>query len=310
MPSGVYGPLLGRAYGQPAALFRASTTHGGHTLAATSLRHEQHGFGLSEPHAAADAFMVVVQLRALARHELRMDGQTIYAGAIEAGSTCLVDLTAHPQAYFADPFEAMHFFIPREALREFSDEACREPITRLVPPGEVFVADHVTRAIAECMHRQLIDGYADDRLLVDHALLALRAHVAVRYGGGQLIQPRTRLGLAPWQRRRAQELLHAHISDGISLKDLARECCLSESGLLRAFTTTMGTSPHRWLSTRRIELAMELIRGTDRPLADIAVATGFADQAHFTRVFGKHVGVSPGAWRRQVARGPVEEAAA
>jgi AraC-like DNA-binding protein len=44
---------------------------------------------------------------------------------------------------------------------------------------------------------------------------------------------------------------------------------------------------------------------SDATLADIAIASGFGDQSHFTRVFGKHVGSSPGQWRREFASGPI-----
>jgi AraC family transcriptional regulator len=49
----------------------------------------------------------------------------------------------------------------------------------------------------------------------------------------------------------------------------------------------------------RVKRAKDLLRGTKRPIADIAVACGFADQSHLTRVFSKAFGISPGAWRRQ-----------
>jgi AraC family transcriptional regulator len=310
MPSAVYGPTLGRAYGQPDPPFRSSATPGGHALAATWLRHDGTDFGFSDPLPHSDAYMAVLHFIPLADHAAWAHGQPVHAGSVAAGNTCLVDLGSQPVAFYRDPFDAMHFHIPMEALIEFSDEQCRAPIRGLVAPAGWFTDDHVIRAIGQCLRRQFIDGYPDDQLLVDHALLALRAHVAVRYGGGQLIVQRQRAGLAPWQQRRALDMLHEHLTDGIALKDIARECCLSESGLLRAFTASMGTSPHRWLSGRRIELAMELMRSTAQSLADVAVATGFADQAHFTRVFGKQVGTSPGAWRRQLARKPADTAAA
>lgn len=310
MPSAVYGPTLGRAYRQPAPAYRSSTTPGGHALAATWLRHDEQGFGFSEPLPHSDAYMAVLEFAPLTDHAMWAHGQAVHAGPVPAGTTCLVDLSTQPVAYYADPFDTMHFHLPVDALVEFSDELCRAPIRHLVPPAGGFTDDHVVRAIGECLRRQFTDGYPDDQLLVDHALLALRAHIAVRYGGGQLIPQRQRAGLAPWQQRRALELLHANLTEGIALKELARECCLSESGLLRAFTSSMGTSPHRWLSNRRVEAAMELMRTTAQSLADVAVATGFADQAHFTRVFGKHVGTSPGVWRRQLARRPSEAVAA
>ena len=66
----------------------------------------------------------------------------------------------------------------------------------------------------------------------------------------------------------------------------------------RAFRGTMGVAPHNWLLIRRVEVAKEKLLSTQLSLAEVALACGFADQSHLTRVFTGMVGVSPGAWRR------------
>jgi AraC family transcriptional regulator len=104
--------------------------------------------------------------------------------------------------------------------------------------------------------------------------------------------------LAPWQERRAKELLSACFDGDISLTELARECNLSRSHFARAFRQTTGQPPHRWLLDRRMERAKDLLLRSTLTLADIAIACGFADQSHFTRVFSALFATSPGVWRR------------
>jgi AraC family transcriptional regulator len=58
--------------------------------------------------------------------------------------------------------------------------------------------------------------------------------------------------------------------------------------------------PYRWLSRLRIEEAKRLLRLNTLPLSEIALACGFGDQAHFTRVFSREVGAAPGAWQRSM----------
>ena len=82
------------------------------------------------------------------------------------------------------------------------------------------------------------------------------------------------------------------------METIAKEAGLSRSHFHRAFRASMGAPPHRWLIERRIRRAQELMLTPDKPLAEIAIETGFADQPHFTRAFSKVVGASPGAWRR------------
>jgi transcriptional regulator GlxA family with amidase domain len=50
--------------------------------------------------------------------------------------------------------------------------------------------------------------------------------------------------------------------------------------------------------SQRVEQARGLLIANDMSLADVALACGFADQSHFTRVFSSAIGMPPGAWRR------------
>jgi AraC family transcriptional regulator len=84
----------------------------------------------------------------------------------------------------------------------------------------------------------------------------------------------------------------------VPLADVARECRLSSSHFQRAFHRTVGMPAHKWLLSRRIELAKEKLRDGRSSLSDVALACGFSDQSHLTRVFKRLVGISPGAWRR------------
>jgi AraC family transcriptional regulator len=109
-------------------------------------------------------------------------------------------------------------------------------------------------------------------------------------------------GLAPWQERRAREILHANIKRGVALKEVARECGLSVSYFSHAFRRTLGVAPHKWLIEQRVVLSKEKLRDDGLSLSDVAAECGFSDQSHLTRAFRQTVGVSPGAWRRALRR--------
>jgi AraC-like DNA-binding protein len=110
--------------------------------------------------------------------------------------------------------------------------------------------------------------------------------------------PRLSGGLAPWQCRRARNLMLQDLADCPTLSHLAAACGLSSRHFLRAFKKSNGVSPHRWLLIARVDRACELLENTPASIADIAHACGFADQSHLTRVFRGLVGAAPGAWRR------------
>jgi len=106
-------------------------------------------------------------------------------------------------------------------------------------------------------------------------------------------------GLAPWQLRRAKEMFLADMSERLPLRRVAAACRLSVSHFGSAFKASTGVPPHQWRIKARIERALALLMEATIPLADVAGACGFADQSHFSRVFVRTMGTTPGAWRRK-----------
>ena len=90
----------------------------------------------------------------------------------------------------------------------------------------------------------------------------------------------------------ARALLDAAV-EGVTSAELEAATGLSRYALARHFRACLGTSPHRYLVMRRLDRARVLIR-RGVPLADAALACGFADQSHMTRQFKKAYGLSPG----------------
>jgi len=120
---------------------------------------------------------------------------------------------------------------------------------------------------------------------------------------GGTVQPSTdnaaRGGMAFGSLRRTREHIEQRLAHKISLRELAGIAGLSAGHFSRAFKQSVGMSPHRYLLRRRVAAAEELIRGTDRSLAEVALSVGFADQSHFTRAFVRESGVTPSAFRRR-----------
>jgi transcriptional regulator GlxA family with amidase domain len=116
---------------------------------------------------------------------------------------------------------------------------------------------------------------------------------------GVPVAPVWRGGLAPGALRRVREHIESSLSERIELGELARITGLSECHFSRAFRQSVGVPPHRYVMTRRVEVAANLIEQTNRSLTDIALAVGFADHSHFTRTFARMKRETPGAYRRR-----------
>lgn len=106
-------------------------------------------------------------------------------------------------------------------------------------------------------------------------------------------------GLAPWQAKRVSAYIDAHLGDAVCLADLAQMARLSKGYFARGFKRTFGECFQTFLTRKRVERAQVLMSTTRIRLCEIACATGFADQSHFTRAFRGVTGATPGRWRRQ-----------
>jgi AraC-like DNA-binding protein len=105
-------------------------------------------------------------------------------------------------------------------------------------------------------------------------------------------------GLPPATLRRIRDYVDANLDKTIDLGSLARTAELSPYHFARSFKQSEGVTPHGYVLERRIVKARELLTRTARPLSDIALEVGFADQSHFARRFRQAVGVSPGQYRK------------
>jgi AraC family transcriptional regulator len=85
----------------------------------------------------------------------------------------------------------------------------------------------------------------------------------------------------------------------VRVQDLSEVARLSTSYFSRAFKISTGKSMHEFIVRRRMERAQELMLTTNASLCQIALACGLCDQAHFSRLFRRVVGMSPSVWRRR-----------
>jgi AraC family transcriptional regulator len=106
-------------------------------------------------------------------------------------------------------------------------------------------------------------------------------------------------GLAPWQQKNVAAYVSAHIGSTIRVRDLARVARLSVGHFFRAFRESFGEPPFAHSARQRIQRAQSLMLSSRASLSQIAFDCGMCDQAHFTRVFRRIVGINPGVWRRQ-----------
>lgn len=195
----------------------------------------------------------------------------------------------------------MHFmhlyFLPEHFTQRAVRELDREP-------REVTLADRTyfedARIASVC--QTLMDESWDDAdgLLraneTAHEVLSLllRSQGVSRPGGG------LKGGLSVATRRRLRDYIDEHLSQPLTLGELANVACLSEYHLARMFRTSFGLPPAAWIALQRIERARALLRTTALPLAQVAAQCGYANASHFSHRFREAVGVAPMVYRQVV----------
>ncbi len=98
---------------------------------------------------------------------------------------------------------------------------------------------------------------------------------------------------------RALALMHRKLRERLDLDGLAAHVAVSRHHFSRLFAAQVGAPPLRHFTSLKMDLAASLLRDGDEPVATVAAALGYADPFHFSRVFRRVHGVSPGIWRER-----------
>jgi AraC-like DNA-binding protein len=97
-------------------------------------------------------------------------------------------------------------------------------------------------------------------------------------------------------------IMEANFSHNLPLGAFARMCHRSLSTFKREFRQCYGVTPAKWLISRRLECAAQMLRTTRQSAMEIAFECGFEDPAHFSRAFRAKFGCPPTVYREHEAK--------
>jgi AraC family transcriptional regulator len=145
--------------------------------------------------------------------------------------------------------------------------------------------------VARGLAVECVDGYPNGALYWNGVASTFIEGLLVRHTSKFKGLPRGRLDEQVLGRLR--DYVVAHIDQSIEAGALARIAGRSTFHFTRVFARSVGTTPYRYVVHLRLQRALELMRGGRHGLAEIAAATGFADQSHLSRWVRRVHGVSP-----------------
>ncbi|WP_158515332.1 helix-turn-helix domain-containing protein [Paraburkholderia phytofirmans] len=257
-------------------------------------------FGLTPIMPRDDAYFMSVKLRPMSSGRMWLGDRVVtnLQMPLRVHAVCFAHLSDEPHSELFEPFDLVRFRLPRFALKQFIDDVGAPQIEalRCPTPGTV---DPIVGHLAACLLPALEQPEGACPLFIDAITRALSAHLLQTYGNVKFSPPPTRRGgLALWQEKRVRELIDTHLDGSLTVPMLANECSMSVGHFGHAFKQQTGQSPYQFLIAQRLLRAKALMLTTQLSLAEIALASGFAAQAHFNRRFLAANGLSPGAWRR------------
>jgi AraC-like DNA-binding protein len=244
------------------------------------------------------AFVVSIHLTPACHQgcEIWVDGRYSRIEKWPSGGVGIYDLEANPRTRNRGPVDWVHYHVPRSTLDVLTEDVQISNIETLRCLHGT--SDPVLHQMTLMILPSLTAPRMFCELFLDYFRLLFCTHIIQQYAPSVGAIRTYRGGLASWQKRRTVQLLRENLDGQIGLAGLARECRLSVSHFARSFKRSFGTSPHRYLTMQRIDKAKSLLLNPAPPLSEVALLSGFSDQASFCRAFKAVVGRSPGNWRR------------
>lgn len=152
-------------------------------------------------------------------------------------------------------------------------------------------------ALLDCARLEIDRNGEAARASLDQAAVLLLGEIRRR--PVKALKTRSDRSLTENQARKVRQYIDDQLGHRILVSDLGALASCSAGHFARAFKGTFGTTPHAYLTRRRLERACFLMVTSRAPLSDIALACGLTDQPHLCKVFREILGKTPAVWRRE-----------
>jgi len=198
------------------------------------------------------------------------------------------------------PLHSIHFYVRDSILREVAADAWAGDPAHIELRPSLGDTDPVMSSIIRAAGHALSNEELGSELLADYLARALASRLISKNAGRPAEARSATTALDPAQQRRLRAFVATHLAFPIGLADLAASVGMTPTRFARSFKRDTGTTPYHYVLTARLERAKTMLRTTNMPIAEIAVACGFSHQEHLTRMFGRETGITPAAYRRSV----------
>ncbi|MEN3111955.1 helix-turn-helix domain-containing protein [Uliginosibacterium paludis] len=218
-----------------------------------------------------------------------------YIGQMRFGDLSLLPAQVPSRNRWTGPSNTLSLHLPVSLWEEIADRhGLRPELLRPGMPGTDAAISRISLMLAEELERPFRNV-----MFCESLALAAFAKLAERLAGQGTGR---REVLADWRLRRVADYIEENLGAALSIAEMAALAGLSRSHFSQAFRDAFGMAPHQFVMVRRIEHAKRRLRMDRESVTEIAGSLGFASHAHFSGVFRRMTGFSPGEWRRGAER--------
>lgn len=226
----------------------------------------------------------------------RIDGSWIRE-ELHPGDVSLLTRAAESHWVWPEEIEVVHVYLTHDELTATCRQMYEREIEDVSLLDEVKADDPEIFRTAMLIAEEATQEGAGSRLLVESLSCQLAVRILRRHAHVLFREPADSAGLTFLQERTVRDYVREHLRENIGLNDLAAAVSLSRFHFARRFKQSTGKTPHAYVLQERLARAQALLRRTSTPLPDVAAQSGFSDQSHMNRVFGRLTGITPGQYR-------------
>jgi AraC family transcriptional regulator len=243
---------------------------------------------------------LILELSGTSRHLSELDGK-VYERQTASNEIC--QLPQGIAARFAwNTLGDKQYAIVVEFDTDLFSRHCPEIVTGSFIAGHLLPTDFShNAAIAHLIHllyNELDPARGQGRLFED-TLLRLLALEVGQSCWTQKLGSEVMIYVSNKKVQLALDFIEEHIVAAITLQDLSAVSGMNASQLIAGFKKQVGTTPYAHLLNRRLQKAIHLLKTSDMPIGQIAIAAGFSDQQQMSHLFRKRLCKTPG-WFRQI----------
>ena len=162
--------------------------------------------------------------------------------------------------------------------------------------------DPLIQQIGLELKRELESGGIDSRLYAESMATALSVHLISRYASRdrqyELVNYTD--GLPKYKLRQIIAYINEQLDRSISLAELADVIQMSPHYFASLFKQSTGITPHQYVTKCRLERAKQLLARDELSIVEVCHQLGYQNQSHFTKVFRKHLGITPKAYKNSL----------